>query len=348
MRITVLTYLDPSDPRPDDVVPQVVAALKARGHEAALLDVGADVAALAGALLQRKADLVFNLAEEFGTTEWGDAAMPALLDLLALPCTGSRARCLYVTQDKVLTKKILAFEEIATPRFAVFSKSDRLETGGNLRLPLFVKPLRMESSIGIDARASLVSDVTGLLERVRMIHEEIGDAALAEEYVPGREFYVGVLGNDALQALPIVEMDFSGLPEGALHVADWAAKWDESSPEYRGTRSVLADVPDELKAQLHETALRAYRCLGMRGYGRIDLRVTPTGEIVVLEANANPYLERSAELAMAAKAHGLQYEDLIARIVELAVEKPHRAPAQAAAQVHEPAQGAAPAEAQGS
>src|SRR5688572_12910208 len=100
MRITVLTYLDPSDPRPDDVVPQVVAALQARGHEAALLDVGADVAALASELLERKADLVFNLAEEFGTTEWGDAAMPALLDLLALPCTGSRARCLYVTQDK--------------------------------------------------------------------------------------------------------------------------------------------------------------------------------------------------------------------------------------------------------
>src|SRR5262249_26887179 len=181
-----------------------------------------------------------------------------------------------------------------------------LETGGNLRMPLFVKPLRMDASIGIDAR-SLVHSTKEMMERVLDIHKRVGDAALVEEYVEGREFYVGVLGNVQAQAFPPIEMDFTGLPEGAPRVLDAKAKWDEKSAEYKGARAVVADLPEELRARLQKVALDAYRALRVRDYGRVDLRLTGTGDIYVIEVNASCYLERSSEFATAAQAAGLVY-----------------------------------------
>ncbi|HEX8204293.1 MAG TPA: hypothetical protein VF590_27695, partial [Isosphaeraceae bacterium] len=157
------------------------------------------------------------------------------------------------------------------------------------------------------------------------IHETCNDAALAEEYIEGREFYVGVLGNRQPQAFPPIEMDFSGLPEGAPRVLDSKAKWAEDSVEYKGTKSVLADIPDELRAKLQKAALDAYRALRVRDYGRVDLRLTETGEIYVIEVNANCYLERSGEFATSAAAAGVDYPALISRIAELALERYQRA-----------------------
>src|SRR5262249_53253741 len=156
------------------------------------------------------------------------------------------------------------------------------ETGGNLRMPMFVKPLRLDASMGIDGK-SLVSDAVSLMKRVAMIHDKLNDSALAEEVIEGREFYVRVLGNSEAQALPPIEMDFSGLPEGAPHVADSKAKWEKNSAEYKGTKSVLAEIPDELRARLQKVALDAYRALRVRDYGRVDLRLTGTGDIYVIE-----------------------------------------------------------------
>src|SRR5690606_40285482 len=114
-----------------------------------------------------------------------------------------------------------------------------------------------------------------------------------------------VLGNRDATALPPIEIDFSEMPDGAPHVMDGKAKFDESSAEYRGSRPVVADVPDDLRAKLQEVALRSYRALRVRDYGRIDLRVTESGEIYVIEVNANCYLERESEFAVAARAAGL-------------------------------------------
>ena len=139
--------------------------------------------------------------EMFGEDVTGDVAVAGLLTLMNLHYTGSGPGELYLAQDKALAKKILAFEGIAFPRFAVFSRDAELETGGNLRMPLFVKPLRMDASIGIDRKA-LVSDTGALMKQVSAIHEECDDSALAEEYIEGREFYVGVLGNQQPLALP--------------------------------------------------------------------------------------------------------------------------------------------------
>ena len=203
----------------------------------------------------------------------------------------------------------------------MFSKQQgSFETGGNLRMPLFVKPLRSDSSLGIGGK-SLVHDAVALMERVTAIRKELNDSALAEEYIEGREFYVGVLGNGQPKALPPIEVDFTGFPEGVPKVLDSKAKWDERSKEYKGTKSVLANLPDELRARFQKVAVDAYRALRVRDYGRVDLRLTDTGDIYVLEVNASCYLERSSEFAMAAAAAGMEYPRLIERIVNLTLER---------------------------
>ena len=323
MKITVLTSVETVRPTQQDldvVVAQVVRALRKLGHSVSVLPMFSDVPALLKGLSRRKPDLVFNLAEMFGESVMGDMLVAALLESQGVRYTGGGPGELYLSQDKGLSKKLLEFEGILYPRFAVFSRSAEFETGGNLRMPLFVKPLRADSSIGIAAN-SLVHDTGALMKRVAAIHRELNDSALAEEFIEGREFYVGILGNSKPQAMPPVEVDFTGFPEDQPKILDSKAKWSVTSREYKGTRSVIAELPDELRARLIKVSLDAYRALRVRDYGRVDLRLTGTGDIYVLEVNASCYLEESAEFAMAAGAAGLGYEQMIGPIVDAAVER---------------------------
>jgi D-alanine-D-alanine ligase len=321
MKITVLTHVEREDARHHEaVVDQVARALWQGGHQVSVFGVHGDVARLSAGLRRRRPDLVFNLLETFGDTDLGAVGAAGLLGLLGFPYTGGGPGEMYVQEDKVLTKKLLAFEHIRCPDFAVFSPDADLETAGKLRLPLFVKPLRMDASIGIDA-GSLVHSTPEMLRRVGHIHKEVGDAALVEEYIEGREFYVGVLGNHEPRAFPPVEMDFSALPEGAPHVLDSKAKWDPSSAEYQGTRAVLPELPADVRARLQQVAVDAYRALRVRDYGRIDLRLTEAGDVYVIEVNASCYLEQGGEYATAASAAGLGYPELINRIAELAMQR---------------------------
>jgi D-alanine-D-alanine ligase len=323
VRITILTYVESEKEKVKDfdpVVRQVAAALRKRRHKVSTLAVHGDVFKLIKGLRRRKPDLVFNLIEAFGDNMGGDVPVAGLLDLLGYKYTGSGPGELYLTGDKALGKRLLAFDKILYPKFAVFSKDKDFETGGNLRMPLFVKPCAMDASMGI-GKKSLVRDSGEMMQRVLAIHREFNDAALAEEYIDGREFYVGVLGNLDPTALPPIEADFSGLPEGAPKVYDRAAKWEPESKEYAGMKTVVAQLPDELRARLQKVALDAYRALRVRDYGRVDLRVAETGEIYVLEVNASCYLERHDEFAVSAKAAGIEYVDLVNRIVELAIAR---------------------------
>jgi D-alanine-D-alanine ligase len=321
MKITVLTYLEKKNDKTHDVVvDQVARALRRGGHKVSVLGVHGDVKKLISGLSRRKPELVFNIMEMFGDNLLGASGVAGLLDLLELPYTGGGPGEYYLQEDKALTKKLLAYEDVKYPDFAVFSQDADLETGGHLRMPLFVKPLRMDASIGIGAK-SLVYNAMDMMKRVVAIHEQVHDAALAEEYIEGREFYVGVLGNQDPQAFPPIEMDFSALPEGKPHVLDAKAKWAEGTAEYKGTKAVLADIPDELRAKLQKVSLDAYRALRVRDYGRIDLRLTDTNEVYVIEVNASCYLERSSEFATPAAAAGMDYEALVQKIVELAVER---------------------------
>jgi D-alanine-D-alanine ligase len=321
MDITLLVYLEPDEDKPDIVTEQVAAALASGGHKTSILTVHDDVAEIVDGLRKKKPDLVFNLVESFGEDILGgEMGVAGVLDLLGVPYTGGGPGEIFLQEDKGLAKKLLAFEHIPYPDFATFTPNADFETGGNLRMPLFVKPLRMDASIGIDER-SLVRNTQQLMERVLYIHKTWGDTALAEEYIEGREFYVGVLGNDELIAFPPLEMDFSGITDGSPRVMDNEAKFNETSPRFHGTKAILPDLEPELRARLQKVSLEAYRALRVRDYGRIDLRLAQTGEIFVIEVNANCYLEQHSEFATAAGAHGIDYPALLNRIVELALER---------------------------
>ena len=324
MKITVLTSVETAKPTPKDydvVVQQVARALRRRGHAVRVVPVYRDVKQLITRLQRQTPDLIFNLAEMFGNSVIGDMLIAALLETQGLKYTGSGPGELYLSQDKGLSKKLLEFERILYPRYAVFPRtSEEFETGGNLRMPLFVKPLRADSSIGIGSK-SLVNDTGSLMRQVSEIHRQVEDAALAEEYIEGREFFVSILGNVQPLALPPIEVDFTGFPEGQPKVLDSRAKWNKRSAEYKGTNSVVADLPGELRARLQRVSIDAYRALRVRDYGRVDLRLADTGEIYVIEVNASCYLEQEAEFAMAAQAAGIDYESLINRIVDVALER---------------------------
>jgi D-alanine-D-alanine ligase len=329
MDITILAYLEPGDTTPDVVVEQAAAALTECGHTTSVLTIRRDVEELVRGLKARKPQLVFNLVESFGDDILGGVmGVAGVLDLVQVPYTGGGPGEIFLQEDKALAKKLLAFEGIRYPDFATFPANADFETGGNLRMPLFVKPLRMDASIGIDER-SLVRNTQQLMERVLYIQKTFGDAALAEEYIEGREFYVGVLGNAELVAFPPIEMDFSGLKAGSLRVMDSQAKFDETSERFHGTKAVLADIEPELRAKLQKASVDAYRALRVCDYGRVDLRLTETGEVYVIEVNANCYLEQSSEFVTAAAAHGIPYPALLNRIAELAIERwKHRSRAQ--------------------
>jgi len=165
--------------------------------------------------------------------------------------------------------------------------------------------------------------VTELLQTISSLQTEYQSPVLAEEFIDGREFYVGVLGNSDVKALPIIELDFTGYPEGKPRIASWAAKWgddgDEKGEEYAGTKSVFpSDLPDELAARIRQVAIDAFNALRLRDYARVDLRVTSKEEIYVIEVNPNCYLEKQSEFASAAARDGIEYGALVSRIVELA------------------------------
>lgn len=321
MKITVLHGEHAAD---DPVVEQIAAVLGAAGHDAAPLQVGRDVPGLAASLEERAPELVFNLAESFAGVSALEASVAGLLNLLGLRYTGSSPAGLALAGDKSLCKKVLAFHGIRTPEFATLYRG-AVDWADDLEFPLIVKPPQEDASIGITS-ASVVRDVKELLRTLGEVHAEFHQPVLVERYIDGREFYVGVLGNGHAEALPVIEMDFTGFPDDHPRLASWNAKWGEdgagAGEEFAGTRSVVArDLPPELDERLRAVAVDAFHALRLRDYARIDLRVDEAGEIHVIEANPNCYLERGAEFAQAADARGLEYDALIARIVELAAAR---------------------------
>jgi D-alanine-D-alanine ligase len=181
MNITIRTHVEREGSTDHDAVIKPVAdALRLGGHKPSVLGIHGDVIQLLTGLARCQPGLVFNFMEKFGDTQLGAVGVVGLLDLLGVKYTGGGPGEFYLQEDKALTKKLLAFDHVRYPDFAVFSQDADLETGGNLRLPLFVKPLRMDASIGIGAR-SLVHTALDMMKRVVEIHEQVEDAALAEE-----------------------------------------------------------------------------------------------------------------------------------------------------------------------
>ena len=296
----------------------VLEALRACGYEASLHELTDESSLLA--LAKTKADLIFNMVEAYASDDSREPHVAAFLDLLDLRYTGAGPQALFLAQDKALAKKIFDFHSIRTPLFAS-SYRGKLDHVDDLEFPLIVKPGSEDGSVGIDAGA-VVRGLRELMERVAMIQEKFDCPALIEEFIEGRELYVGVVGNDKPLALPVIELDLSGLPEGMPRIAGKEVKWEKGTAAYECTRSGPAkDLDPETVSRLQETALQVYSALKLRDYGRVDMRLTADGRIYVIEANPNPWLAPEAELAIAAKLAGREYVQLIGQIVEMALAR---------------------------
>jgi D-alanine-D-alanine ligase len=295
----------------------VVSTLTAGGHEVQKLAVHDDLGEIRRAVTEWKPHIAFNLLEGFDDITIFDQNVVSHLELLKLPYTGCNPRGLLLARDKSLSKKLLAYHRIAVPEFEVFRIGRPVKRAKWLTYPLIVKSLTQEASIGI-SQASVVDSDEKLKERVAFIHDSIGTAALVEQYIEGREIYVGILGNQQLQALPVWELFFTNMPEGAKRIATDRVKWSVKYQKKYGIDSGPAkDLPEETAAKIQHVCKRAYRALELSGYARIDLRIDSAGTPWVIEANPNPQIAKGEDFAASAEKIGIGYDAVLQRILNL-------------------------------
>jgi D-alanine-D-alanine ligase len=302
---------------------QVGGALIESGHELLLIGMHGDPRALLDHSAEWKPDMVMNCAESFLGNASLDHLSPTLLEAGGYRYTGCAPLALQVTRDKAMSKKILSYHGVRVPGFATYRLGVAALAMPDLRFPLIVKPLETDASGGI-AIASVVTDLAGLAERVAFVHERFGQPAIAEEFIDGRELYVGMLGNgESVEILPMTEMVFDktkNRPEE--RIATKAAKWDEPYRDRRGVRNVFARrVAQAAQTNIEETCRIAFRAMLLRDYARLDVRLTPEGDVWFLEANANPFISYGHDMANMADKTGLDYQDFIERIVDLATAR---------------------------
>ena len=295
----------------------VCAGLEALGHVVHPLGVSDDLGLVRKAISEHKPHIAFNLLEEFHGVALYDQHVVSYLELMKQPYTGCNPRGLMLSHDKALCKQILSYHRISTPKFTVFEMGKRVRCPRRIAYPLMVKSVNEEASLGISQK-SIVHDEKHLIDRVAYIHEQVQTDALAEEYIEGRELYVGLIGNQRLTAYPVWEMLFTKMPEGMARIATRRVKWDAKIQEDFGIKTQAArNLPPGAEKQIVNLCKRVYRTLSISGYARMDLRLAEDGKVYLLEANPNPNLEYGEDLAESAERVGISYEMLLQRILNL-------------------------------
>lgn len=267
-------------------------------------------------------DLVFNLCDDgFRNDSLLEAHIPAMLDILQIPYTGANFLTLATCVNKARTKELLSFHDIPTPEFQVFYRnSERLDRC--LKFPLIVKPLHEDASIGLK-KESVVKNRKQLRERVEVVMKNYSQPALVERFIGGREVYVGILGNgDNLMVLPISEIVFDRRLSPTAKICSYEAKWMPESKAHKDTPvQCPAELDQELEKRLIEIAKKAYSLTKCQDYGRVDFRIDENNQSYVLEVNPNPDLSLDAGLAKMGRAAGMDYDQLIEKILVSALER---------------------------
>ncbi len=303
----------------------ICGALVDAGHQATLVSLqGRDLVAVLGRLEAERPDLIFNLCESLCGVAANEVAVPAVLDLYGLAYTGSDAAALALALHKPRTKDVLLGRGVATPPYRVMATAADIErvAAEPLDYPWFLKLANEDASVGI-TEANVLADGAALAARARALLAEFGSPLLAERYVPGREVNVTLLGSGAsLRLLPLHEIDFAAMPPGRPHIVSYAAKWDEKHVDYDGTRPVpIRDASPALITAIEHTARAAWDAIGLRDYGRVDLRIDPSGTPWVIDVNPNCDISPDAGVARAAAAAGWNFPTLIGTIAELALRR---------------------------
>jgi D-alanine-D-alanine ligase len=268
----------------------VIETLRETGHDVRVFGTHDDLSGIRLAAEEFKPHIVFNLMEAFAGITTFDQNVVSFLELLRLPYTGCNPRGLILARDKALSKK--------------------------LQFPLIVKSLFFEASTGI-SQASVVENADQLTRRVTFIHESLGTAAIVEQFIDGRELYVGVLGNERLEVCPVWEMSFDKMPENRWRIATERVKWSTQYQKKHGIMTSAAQLEPDAATRIQRIARRAYAALDLNGYARIDIRLDDAGRPFVLEANPNPNLAYGEDFAESAEVGGTPYERLLDRIIQL-------------------------------
>ena len=329
-RIAVLYNVDFEDARPEDdpmwasradvafVATSVATALASSGYDPQLVGVDGDLAGLRNRLLEHEADCAFNLCESLVGDARLESAVPLILELLNIPFTGSPPEVLAFALRKDRVKQRLEAAGIPTPRGQVLTRPD---DPCDLPFPLIVKPVREDGSAGI-SHASVVRGAAELAIVVESLVTSFRQPALAEEYIDGREFNVAMLGHPTPRVLPLSEIDFTGLPDGVPHIVSYDAKWTSGSVDDLGTVPVMhPSLPNAIAARVRRVAADAFRAVGVRDYGRVDVRLAASGIPYVVDVNPNCDLSPHAGMARAAAAVGIDYDDLAGLLVRYALRR---------------------------
>ena len=302
----------------------VTSTLRELGHEVYELGVKDDLGVIRRAVEERKPHIAFNMLEAFHEVGAFDQNVVSYLELLRVPYTGCNPRGLMLARDKAISKTLLAYHRIRVPDFMVVRVGRKFKKPKRLTYPLIVKSLTQEASIGI-SQASVVDDDAKLLERVQFIHQSIGTDAIVEQYVEGRELYVGIVGNERLRVFPVWELQLGKMSGTTRRIATERVKWNPKYQRKHGIEATLADLPGEQAAKIQHICKRAYRILQMNGYARVDLRMDVQGTVYVLEGNPNPQLAFGEDFAESAERIGLSYSDLIQQVMNVGLRwRPER------------------------
>ena len=294
----------------------VIETLREVGHDVRVLGINDDLMPIRRAAEEFRPQIVLNLMEAFAGVTTFDQNVVSYLELLRLAYTGCNPRGLILARDKALSKKLLAYHRIPVPDFTVVRRGRRPVVPKKMRFPLIVKSLFFEASTGI-SQASVVENADQLAKRIQFIHDSLGTAAIVEQFIEGRELYVGVVGNDRLDVFPVWEMSFAKMPDNRWHIATERVKWSTQYQKKHGIMTEAAALDPVLAERIQRIAKRTYRALDLNGYARIDVRMDEGGHPYVLEANPNPNLAYGEDFAESAEKSGLTYERLLDRILAL-------------------------------
>jgi D-alanine-D-alanine ligase len=295
--------------------------LRRLGHVVTILPLAHDLFGFQRKLRRLHPDVVFNLYDDVVHGALYDMRLAALVRMMGFPMTGSSALAVGLTRYKYMTASLLAGAGIPVPPNTAILESVRAVDQHKWQFPIIVQASQEHAGIGLD-RYSVVDSKKGLRLKVREILQTYKQPAVAQRFLPGREFNVGIIGGNRLRVLPLAEIDYSELPTEIPPIMSYAAKWIENSIEYQHTHVICpAEVSPELAHRIGAVALQAFRAVGGRGYGRVDMRLDEFEQPYVLEVNCNPCLDEGMGLARSAERAGISYPQLLQVIIRAALER---------------------------
>lgn len=294
--------------------------IRKKGYECYTLNILDDINILIKNLLTVKPDVVFNFVEIYKENSRLEVNIAGMLELMGFAFTGAPPQALANAQSKVLTKKILKSFGVKTPNSTIYS-SQQKKYSHKLNYPLIVKPAFEDASVGIENK-SVVNNYKELKARVDYVIDYFKQPALVEEFIEGRELNVAICGDEELEVLPISEIDFSEMPKHLANIVSYQAKWDPLHEAYHKTiPHCPAELSKKVRKKAEETALAAFKAIRVRDYARVDMRLSKDNEVYVLEVNPNPDLTEGAGFMRSAEAAGYKYDEMLVKIINLALKR---------------------------